>query len=144
VPFWLAALADIYGKSSQPNEGLSQLIVGAELIDKTKERWAEPELHRIRGRLLVLLNQEAAAEQSCRRALDLARSQEAKFWELRAALDLARLRRHQGKFIEARDLLAPIYGSFTEGGSIPQSCRTQRRCSINWRAAAHHLGGRCL
>ena len=88
-------------------------------MDQTKERWAEAELHRIRGTLLASLNQHAAAEQSYRRALEVAQSQEAKFWELRAALELARLQHHQGKFTEARDLLAPIYGWFTEGFDTP-------------------------
>jgi len=119
VPFWLTALADVYGKSSQPNEGLGQLAAAAELMDQTKERWAEPELHRIRGTLLASLNQHAAAELSYRRALEVAQSQEAKFWELRAALELARLQYHQGKFTEARGLLAPIYGWFTEGFDTP-------------------------
>jgi predicted ATPase len=119
VPFWLTALAEVYGKSSQPNKGLSELAVAAELIDQTKERWAEPELHRIRGALLVLLNRLASAEQSYHRALEVARSQEAKFWELRAALDLAHLQCRQGKFTEARDLLAPVYGWFTEGFDTP-------------------------
>jgi predicted ATPase len=119
VPFWLTALADVYGKSSQPHEGLSQLAAAAELIDQTKERWAEPELHRVRGTLLAFLNRHDAAEQSYRLALEVARSLEAKFWELRAALDLARLQCQQGKFTEARDLLAPVYCWFTEGFDTP-------------------------
>ena len=119
VPFWLTALADVYGKSSQPQEGLSQLAAAAELIDQTKERWAEPELHRVRGTLLAFLNRHDAAEQSYRLALELARSLEAKFWELRAALELARLLCQQGKFTEARGVLAPVYRSFTEGFDTP-------------------------
>jgi predicted ATPase len=61
------------------------------------------------------MNEQAAAENSYRRALEVAQRQSAKFWELRAALDLARLWRDQGKRTEARELLSPIYGWFTEG-----------------------------
>jgi len=61
------------------------------------------------------MHEHSAAEDSYRRALAVARQQSAKFWELRAALDLARLWRDQGRRTEARDLLAPIYGWFTEG-----------------------------
>jgi predicted ATPase len=65
------------------------------------------------------MNGHAAAEDSFRRALTVAHRQSAKFWELRAALDLARLWRDQGKRTEAHDLLAPIYGWFTEGFDTP-------------------------
>jgi predicted ATPase len=77
----------------------------------------EPEVHRLMGDLLLRGNPSAPdrAEVSYRRAIKRARSQEAKSWELRAATSLARLWRDQGKPAEARDLLAPIYGWFTEG-----------------------------
>ena len=65
------------------------------------------------------MNKHAAAEDSYRRALAVARRQSAKFWELRAAISLARLWRDQGKRAEARDLLAPIYEWFTEGFDTP-------------------------
>ena len=70
-------------------------------------------MHRLRGTLLVSMNERA--QDSYRHALAVARQQRAKFWELRAALDLARLWRDQGKCTEAHDLLAPIYDWFTEG-----------------------------
>ena len=76
-------------------------------------------MHRLRGTLLVSMNERAAAEDSYRHALAVARQQCAKFWELRAAFDLARLWRDQGKCIEAHDLLAPIYSWFTEGFDTP-------------------------
>ena len=72
-------------------------------------------MHRLRGTLLLSMNEHAEAENSYRRALEVAQRQSAKFWELRAALDLARLWRDQGKRTEARDLLSPIYGWFTDG-----------------------------
>ena len=89
------------------------------LIETTQEHWAETEMHRLRGSLLQSMHKHAGAEHSYRRALTIARRQNAKLWELRAALDLARLWRDQGKRAEARDLLAPIYGWFTEGLDTP-------------------------
>jgi predicted ATPase len=76
-------------------------------------------MHRVRGTLFLLMNGNAAAEDSFRRAIIVARRQSARFWELRAATSLARLRRDQGKRVEARDLLAPIYDWFTEGFDTP-------------------------
>jgi predicted ATPase len=72
-------------------------------------------MHRMRGRLLLSLQKHAAAEHSYAQGLAVARGRSAKFWELRAAVDLGRLWCDQGKRIEARDLLAPLYNSFTEG-----------------------------
>jgi len=96
-------------------EGLDQLAEAAKLVEATHERWIEAEIHRLRGTLLLSIHEPTAAENSYRRALEVARRQSARFWELRAALDLARLWRDQGKRTEARDLLSPIYGWFTEG-----------------------------
>jgi predicted ATPase len=79
------------------------------------ERWFAAELHRQKGELLLRQGQSEAAEELYRQALDIAREQEARLWELRAAASLARLRRDQGRRAEARDLLAPVYGWFTEG-----------------------------
>ena len=84
-------------------------------METKQDRWAEAEMHRLRGTLLLSMHEHAAAERSYRHALAVARRQTAKFWELRAALDLARLLRDQGKRQEARELLAPVYGWFTEG-----------------------------
>lgn len=112
---FLLTLADAYGMAALPQQGLDQLAEAAKLVETTHERWTEAEIHRLRGTLLLSLREHAAAEDSYRRALEVARRQSAKFWELRAARDLARLWRDQGKRTEARDLLSPIYGSFTEG-----------------------------
>ena len=86
-------------------------------MEKTEERWWEAELYRLRGALLLRHSKtpHAEAEASLRRALDVALSQQAKSLELCAATSLARLWRDQGKYAEARDLLAPVYGWFTEG-----------------------------
>jgi predicted ATPase len=115
VPFFLTALAEVYGMAGQPEEGLCRLDEAAQLIETTQERWAEAEMLRCRGMLLLSINERAAAEGSYHRALAVAQRQGAKFWELRAALDLARLWRGQGKRDQAHDLLAPVYGWFTEG-----------------------------
>jgi predicted ATPase len=82
----------------------------------TKERWFEAEVLRIAGDIALLSPEPAAkAEAYFERALTVARKQQAKSWELRAAMSLARLWRDQGKVQQARELLAPVYGWFTEG-----------------------------
>jgi predicted ATPase len=115
IPFFLMTLADAYGMAAQPQEGLDRLAEAAQLVETRHERWADAEIHRLRGRLLLSMHEHAAAENSYRHALEVAQRQSAKFWELRATLDLARLWRDRGKRSEARDLLSPIYGWFSEG-----------------------------
>ena len=85
--------------------------------ETTKERWCEAEVYRVAGELAMgSLDQDAAkAEAYFERALAVARAQQAKSWELRSAMSLARLWCDQGKTQEARELLAPVYGWFTEG-----------------------------
>jgi predicted ATPase len=119
LPLYLTMLAGVYGKAAQPQEGLSRLTEADTLVETTQERWAEAEMHRVRATLLLSLHEHAAAEDSYHRALAVARRQSAKFWELRAASSLARLWRDQGRRTEARDLLEPIYGWFTEGLDAP-------------------------
>jgi predicted ATPase len=86
-------------------------------VETTKERWCEAEVHRTAGEITLLAPEPdaAKAETYFERALAVARAQQAKSWELRAAMSIARLWRDQGKSDDARDLLAPIYGWFTEG-----------------------------
>jgi class 3 adenylate cyclase/tetratricopeptide (TPR) repeat protein len=119
MPFWLTTLAQTYQRSGQPQEGLNRIAEAIKISETTQERWAEAEIHRVQGTLLLSMHEHAAGEKSYCRALTVARRQNAKFWELRAALDLARLWREQGKRTEARELLAPIYGWFTEGLDTP-------------------------
>jgi len=90
-----------------------------QIVERTGERWFAAELNRHRGRLLLRQGHSEAAEGLYCKALSIAREQEAKLWELRAAASLARLRRDQGRRVEARDLLAPVYGWFTEGFDTP-------------------------
>jgi predicted ATPase len=119
VPFWITALAEIYGFAGQPEEGLKRLAEAIALLERTQERWAEAKTYRVRGTLLLSMHNQPAAEDSFHKALAVARRQGARFWELRAALDLARLWRDQGKRTEARNLLAPVYGGFAEGLDTP-------------------------
>jgi predicted ATPase len=85
------------------------------MVETTKERWCEAEVHRIAGEVALNSTQADRAEEDFERALSVARAQQAKSWELRAAMSLARLWRDQGKVQQARELLAPVYGWFTEG-----------------------------
>ena len=86
-------------------------------IETTKETWFEAEVNRIAGEIALMSPEPdaAKAEAYFERALAVARQQQAKSWELRAAMSLARLWRDQGKVQQARELLAPVYGWFTEG-----------------------------
>jgi predicted ATPase len=86
-------------------------------LETTKERWCEAEVRRTAGEITRLGPEpdSAKAQAYFERALAVARAQQAKSWELRAAMSMARLWRDQGKWDDARDLLAPIYGWFTEG-----------------------------
>jgi predicted ATPase len=117
VPFWYTVLADVCGHLGHTEEGLQALAEAHTLVEQHEERWWEAEIYRLRG--VLLLRQPgtppAEAETWLRHALDVARRQEAKSLELRAAMSLARLWQQQGKPAAARALLAPIYGWFTEG-----------------------------
>ena len=86
-------------------------------VETTKERWYEAEVHRIAGEIALLSPEPdaAKAEVYFERALGVARAQQAKSWELRAAMSMARLWHDQGMREKARALLAPVYGWFTEG-----------------------------
>jgi predicted ATPase len=113
----LAQLAEAYGQMGQVDEGLPLLVEALALVDTTGERHTEAELHRLHGELLLrqAIPEPQAAEACFQRALEIARRQQAKWWELRAAMSLSRLWQQQGKRTEAYELLAPIYGWFTEG-----------------------------
>jgi predicted ATPase len=86
-----------------------------QIVERTGERWLAAELYRHKGQLLLRQGHSEAAEELYRNALSIAAEQEAKLWELRAAMSLARLHCDQGRRAEARDLVAPIYSWFTEG-----------------------------
>ena len=113
------SLAEAHGMLGQPIEGLNCLDEARQMIEATEERLDEAEWHRMRGELLMQTGDHVAAEASLREAIALAHRQNAKLYELRAATGLAQLWRNQGKQSEARVLLAPIYGWFTEGFEAP-------------------------
>jgi tetratricopeptide (TPR) repeat protein len=118
-PTWLMSLAEALGKAGRAEDGLKELEDAARQIEATDERWAEANLHRIRGELQLVLGDSAGAEASFREAIEIARRQSAKLWEVRAATSLARLWRNQGRRKQAHDLLAPVYNWFTEGLETP-------------------------
>jgi class 3 adenylate cyclase/predicted ATPase len=116
-PYFLALLAEAYAQEGQVEAGLATLAEALAAAQATGERWGEAELYRLRGDLLLRQTgtQPEEAETWLRKALDVARRQEAKALELRAAVSLSRLWQQQGKQDEARELLTPIYSWFTEG-----------------------------
>ena len=111
----LILLAQALAACGRPDEGLAALRESAALIEETGERYVEAEVHRVKGNLLLAANGSTEAEACYTKALEVARVQEARSLELRAASDLARLWAEQGRRAEGRDLLAPVYGWFTEG-----------------------------
>ncbi len=119
MPHFLALLARAYEIAGQIEEGSALLDDGLQTVSRTGLRWFEAELNRHKGQLLLQQGHAEAAEELYRKALTIAREQEAKLWELRAAASLARLRRDQGRRAEGRDLLTPVYGWFTEGFDTP-------------------------
>jgi class 3 adenylate cyclase/predicted ATPase len=114
---YYAQLAEAYGVVGQTEEGLRSVAEALELTEKTGFRVYEPELHRVQGELLLQqAGSDASQAEACfRKAIAIARSQQAKSWELRAATSLARLWQSQGKCQEGRELLVPVYEWFTEG-----------------------------
>jgi predicted ATPase len=119
MPHYTALLARAYDIAGQVEETLALLDDAVHIAERTGERWLDAELYRHKGLVLLQQGHSEAAEELYRKALSIAAEQEAKLWELRAAVSLARLRRDQGRNAEARDLLAPVYGWFTEGFGTP-------------------------
>jgi len=119
TPLALGCLAVAYAKLGRPMEGLNYLTEAALIIETTDELCEQAELYRLRGDLLNAIGDGATAEQNYHQALSVARPQGARVFELRTATSLARLWRDQGKTAEAHDLLAPVFGWFTEGFDTP-------------------------
>jgi predicted ATPase len=143
-PYVLSQLAEAYGKVGRTGEGLALLAEALNAVNKTDARWGEAELHRLKGELTLQQSRaslgqvqdksqasqnksevpntqhptpstQVEAETCFLKAIAIAQKQQAKSWELRTATSLARLWQSQGKSQAARELLAPIYGWFTEG-----------------------------
>jgi predicted ATPase len=117
VPYLCTVLVEVADHLGHLKDGLQALAEAHTLVEQYEERWWEAEVHRLRGVLLLRQpgTSQAEAEACFQQALDIARRQEAKALELRAAMSLSRLWQQQGKRAAARALLAPIYTWFTEG-----------------------------
>jgi predicted ATPase len=116
-PYYLALLAEAYGAGGQVEKGLNVLAEALTMVEKTAERYWEAQLHRLTGELVLrqAAPNQRQAETCFIQALAVARRQQAKSLEVRAATSLALLWQQQGKRAEARELLVPIYGWFTQG-----------------------------
>jgi predicted ATPase len=119
--YWLALLAEAYGKAGQAEAGLAALTEALTVVDKSGERSYEAELYRLKGELRLQSESQSSesppreAEACFQKAIEIARRQSAKSLELRSVMSLSRLWQQQGKQREAHELLAEIYGWFTEG-----------------------------
>jgi predicted ATPase len=110
-------LAKAYAELGQFDDAWRSIDEAMRAVETTKEKWCEADIHRTAGEIALRspVPDAVKAEAYFERALAIARSQQAKSWELRAAICMARLWRDRGKRVEARNLLTPIYGWFTEG-----------------------------
>ncbi len=117
VPSWLSYLARAYADLGKIDDAWRCIGEATAAIEMTKQRWCEAEVNRVAGEITLMSPEPdaAKAQEYFERALAVARQQQAKSWELRAAMSMARLWRDQGKRNEARDLLTPVYNWFTEG-----------------------------
>jgi class 3 adenylate cyclase/predicted ATPase len=117
IPWWLSHLAVAHVGLDQLDDAQRCIDEALDAIEKTKERWCEAEAYRLAGQIALKAAQPdvGKAQTYFDRALTIAHQQQAKSWELRASMSLARLWRDQGKPQQARELLAPVYEWFTEG-----------------------------
>jgi len=117
LPYWLSALARAFADVGKLDDARRCIAEAMTAIEATKQEWCEAEVHRSAGEIALLSPKpDATKAQACfERALAVSRAQQAKSWELRATMSMARLCRDRGKRNEARDLLTPIYNWFTEG-----------------------------
>jgi predicted ATPase len=127
TPLMLVALAETCGKTGRAEEGIDFVARGLATAEQTGLRVAEAELHRVKGELLIIKDPRnpAEAERCLRTAIDVARWQGARLFELRATVSLARLLKQRGETVEARQMLADIYGGFTEGFELPDLMRAK-------------------
>ncbi len=114
-PYYLLLLAETYKKTGQIEHGLTTLTEALTTADNSGDRWPQAELYRLKGELLLEDKADEEAELCFHKALEIARKQQAKSWELRVVMSLSRLLRNQDRQEEARQLLAEIYNWFTEG-----------------------------
>jgi predicted ATPase len=115
MPLYLSRLAEAYAASGKPSDAWNSIDEATTAIESTKDRCYEAEVYRVAGEISLSGSDTVKSQAYFERALSAARQQQAKSWELRAAMSMARLWRDQGKRDEAHELLAPVYGWFTEG-----------------------------
>ena len=117
MPLWLSYLAKANAEIGQFDDARRCIGEATAAVEMAKEKWCEAEVNRIAGEIALLSPEPdgAKAEAHFERALAVAREQQAKSWELRAAMSMTRIWRDQGRWQQARDLLAPLYAWFTEG-----------------------------
>jgi predicted ATPase len=130
-PWYVGLLADALGQADRVDEALEKLDRALAAVERTGERWCEAELYRMRGEMSLRSKPrrtrlrrgarpaEVAADACFRRAIEIARRQAAKAWEVRATISLARLRQRQGRLAEAREALADVQQWLTEGFDTP-------------------------
>jgi predicted ATPase len=116
---YIGVLADAYLEAGQLEQAQGALDEAFMSVQQSGERMVEAELHRLQGELLLAQAEEDEAEACFRQAVEVARRQQAKSWELRATMSLCRLWQQQGRSAEAREMLATVYGWFSEGFDTP-------------------------
>lgn len=120
-PYWLGVVAEARAKEGETYEAIRLLEEAQAVMETSGERWAEAELHRLRGELLLSLSpRDVTGGEAClKKALETARRHQARAWELRATVSMSRLRQMQGRTDQARTLLEQACGAFTEGFGAP-------------------------
>jgi adenylate cyclase len=129
VPGSLLSLAEAYASLGDPEQGMAITDQALDLMKQTGAHNWEAELYRTRSTLQLMAGDEAGAEASLKKALEVARRLNARWWELRAAIDLAHLWQKQGKVAEARELVKEVYSRFTEGFDTPELREARELCS---------------
>jgi predicted ATPase len=139
VPLFLSYLAKAYAEVGQFNDAWRCLADAITAMETTKEKWCDTQNNHLAGEIALLSPEPdaAKAEAHFEHALSIARHQQAKSWELRAAMSLARLWRDRGKVQQARELLAPVYGWFTNGFDT----RDLKEAKVLLEQLAAHLPG---
>jgi predicted ATPase len=112
---YLGHSAAAHASLGQPQVGLDLLNEAIQTGESTEERFFDAELHQLTGKALLMLGRKGEAEAELQRTLTIARQQQARWWELRAATSLARHWYDEGKYLEAYSLLQPVYSWFVEG-----------------------------
>jgi predicted ATPase len=120
TPQFCIMMAEAQVRAGRPGEALASVSRGLHYVEDSQEHVHEPELHRLRGEILISQGASSAGETSLMRAIEIAQSQQAKMLELRAALVLARLYRDRGRTAEAAALLQPLHDWFQEGRNLPE------------------------